>query len=138
MFSVSETTEILDVSFSSLPVHVGRVVNRAEHFLKGAGVTDTSAPSRVLRELVENAIEHGNQHDPGLVVSCHVEIDDESMVRITVTDEGNGFAHKSLGLRLPDDPRMKRGCGLAMVHEMASRMSFNPQGNTVSVRVNTL
>lgn len=137
MFSVSETTEILDLSFSSLPAHVGRVVNRAEHFLRGAGVCDTSAPSRVLRELVENAIEHGNHHDPELVVCCHLELDD-SNVWITVTDEGNGFAHKALGLRLPDDPRNKRGCGLAMVHEMASRMSFNPQGNTVSVRINTV
>lgn len=44
----------------------------------------------ILSELVANSIIHGNKQDEGKIVNVYIKIQDE-LIRIEVTDEGNGI-----------------------------------------------
>ena len=119
---------------SSLGV-VGEAIKTLRDWLKSVDSGDESPVVLIFRELVNNAVEHGNKKVDGLEVEVEVAAAGEGRFRITVRDEGSGFDHEALDLRLTDDPTQIRNRGLALVNSFADELVFNDEGNEVTVWV---
>jgi len=86
-----------------------------------------------LEEALSNAIHHGNGDDPGKTVTVDYEVSDEAL-RVTVCDEGGGFAPE----QLPDpccDENLARpgGRGVMLMKAYMDEVNFNDAGNRVTL-----
>ena len=82
-------------------------------------------------EALVNAVVHGNKLAPAksVHVECHVSTD---LVRLEVTDEGEGFDPKSV----PDCTLAERldcpsGRGVMLMRSFMTRIEYNAKGNSV-------
>jgi serine/threonine-protein kinase RsbW len=82
-------------------------------------------------EALVNAVVHGNRLDPGKTVhvECHVS---PELVRLEVTDEGEGFDPKGV----PDCTLAERldcpgGRGVMLMRSFMTRIEYNAKGNSV-------
>jgi anti-sigma regulatory factor (Ser/Thr protein kinase) len=89
----------------------------------------------VLRELLMNAVYHGNGNDHGRSVAFDVEYLGQEQFRVSVEDEGRGFDYSALDLTIPDDPRRMRNRGYIVIRKICSSLKFNDRGNRVTVEV---
>jgi anti-anti-sigma factor len=87
----------------------------------------------VVRELVNNAIEHGHKRDESKTVRIRVEHLSGTRFKLIVSDEGDGFDVDSAEFAMSDDPDQLRSRGLALVNVFADEISFNETGNEVTV-----
>mgnify|MGYP003572719602 CR=1 FL=1 len=106
----------------------------SEHFAResSAALIDLTL---VLRELLTNAIEHGNHGQVSRLVRCRVARIEGPAYQIDVEDEGIGFDHHSLNTTLPEDPQHVQDRGLTLVHALSQRVEFNNRGNHVTAYV---
>jgi len=85
----------------------------------------------VLDEVLTNAMRHGNQGAPEKRVRVAVQIDAE-VLRVTVTDEGEGFRREGVA-----DPRQgdriwrAGGRGLFLIEQLMDEVSYRDEGRTV-------
>ena len=135
MFNVTEGKESIRFKLSSEMKLVDRVVNETSSFLSQDAGGDLSGIKLVLRELLINAVEHGNRKVASLNVSCSVERIGESLYKIQIEDEGKGFDWKSVKLGVPDDPAKVRNRGLPLVNTLADYLEFNENGNAVTAHM---
>lgn len=84
-----------------------------------------------MEEALVNAIKHGNRLDPDkrVQVSCRIS---PELVRIRITDEGDGFDPT----RLPDPTNPERletpgGRGVLLMNAFMSRVQYSASGNSV-------
>lgn len=110
-------------------------IRRAETFIQSCGVDDQSRIPVVLRELLANAIVHGNQNLQHRTVSCRIDHIGKGEFRITVEDEGNGFDYACLDTSLPQDPRNIKRRGYVLLASLCQRLEFNDRGNHVIAHV---
>lgn len=87
----------------------------------------------VLAELLVNAIEHGNQRDPGKRVLLGYVVSTER-ARISIQDDGPGFDPRSI----PDPTTLEnlsrdRGRGLFLCRHFTDEITHNERGNCVTV-----
>ena len=87
----------------------------------------------IARELLMNAVVHGNRNDPRKQVSLSLERLDEGQFRLRVKDEGRGFDYSRLDTRLPQRLNERRRRGYAIVAKLADRIEFNGNGSEVVV-----
>ena len=85
----------------------------------------------VLRELLDNALEHGcaNRPDAVVRVECHIS---ESYARMIVADDGPGFDHAAK-LQEEQDKALapgKRGRGLLLIAKLADRSDWQTANGT--------
>ncbi|ABZ84243.1 hypothetical protein HM1_1673 [Heliomicrobium modesticaldum Ice1] len=82
-----------------------------------------------LRELLNNAVEHGNKLDPAKQVRCCLSLDEKS-VRLDVWDEGTGFClEKAVDDDVLQDLMRERNRGLEIIGLMG--FSITVIGNHV-------
>jgi anti-sigma regulatory factor (Ser/Thr protein kinase) len=117
------------------PAFIHQVIREAQAFLQEYGIKDTTKISVVLRELLSNAIAHGNRNVAALAVNCRLERTGEGQFMIVVEDEGEGFDFASLDTSLPDDPRNIRNRGYVLIRNICSELGFNERGNQVTVLI---
>jgi len=84
-----------------------------------------------LEESLNNAIKHGNRHDPKKTVNVRFDIDPERVV-ITITDEGRGFDPAAV----PDptcDENLEKPCGrgIMLMRAYMDEVTYNQTGNQV-------
>lgn len=85
-----------------------------------------------LCETLSNAIIYGNQDDPARTVQIDASMDART-IRVTVTDEGNGFSLTDLPDPTgPEALESPCGRGLFLLHKLADQVSFNERGNSVT------
>ncbi len=89
----------------------------------------------VLRELLTNAVAHGNCLRPDRVVSCRADFLPGGLLRIVVEDQGKGFSREGMDFQLPADPLTDRNRGLALIHAYAESVAFNDKGNRATVHM---
>lgn len=135
MFEIKEENDSIYFVFSSDMFLVDRVILECErHFIRQG----TSAPFElklVLRELLINAVEHGNQKLYERKISCHVNATSEPRCKLVVEDEGGGFDHNSVNVEMPEDPLQNRNRGYAMIHYFSERLEFNDTGNRITAYI---
>jgi serine/threonine-protein kinase RsbW len=84
-----------------------------------------------LEEGLINAIKHGNRLDPCKSVELSYDVDEER-VRITIVDEGPGFAPEDVPDPTADENLAKPcGRGLMLMRAYMDEVHFNPEGNRV-------
>lgn len=127
-------TDWIGFEISSERRLVREVVAEARSFLRKRCVVSTTDVEIVLRELLTNAIDHGNAGMPESDVVCTLIYTDE-YVRVRVMDQGQGFDYRSLNMDIPDDPRRLAHRGFVLVKALSTRLEFNEPGNCVTVYV---
>lgn len=137
ILDVLRTEKTIEFTFSSDVSLVDRVVPQACEYLEERGLADLGQFKIVLRELLLNAIEHGNGCDPSKTVHCQVTRMRGSMIEVGVEDQGSGFAHQNLDMAMPEDPSQLRRRGYALINEICEAIQFNDQGNRATVFLQT-
>lgn len=135
MFKIDEKSDSIGFKLSSEMKLVDNVIRESQRFLKQCGISEFSGFKLVVRELLNNAIEHGNYNIAERQVQCHIEHIADKRFKITVQDEGKGFDYDELVMTLPEDPRQIRNRGYALVNAFSDQIDFNEQGNHVSVYI---
>jgi anti-anti-sigma factor len=131
MFQVTENPGVLQFTISSEMPLVDRVVAQAKDFLTANGTVHHTEFAVVMRELLINAIEHGNGKDRTRKVQCAVAHLGGVRWQITVIDEGAGFDWQNTGHEMPADGAAPRSRGLALVHAFTDQVEYKGAGNEV-------
>lgn len=127
--------EVLDCQLPSKPEEAIRLIGEADRFVSRFTDKDHNDLLLVLRELLDNAITHGNGSIPEVPVQCKIRHMSEESFRITVEDEGIGFDYRRVDMGMPKDPRHARTRGYALIKALSDEIHFNEKGNRVSVVV---
>lgn len=88
-----------------------------------------------LRELILNAIDHGNQGQYERSILIKTSIDSDSL-KISVSDEGEGWDHQQYEWNQKVDMQNDRNRGLFLVNQYADHLDFNESGSEVFVYLN--
>jgi anti-anti-sigma factor len=110
---------------------IEEILGESRGYVRSLGIAETSSVRTVLRELLLNAVEHGNRGDRKKSVSCEIEPLAGNRFRVTVQDEGEGFDFASLRFELAD-PNQERQRGLILVNSFADEITFADGGRSVT------
>ncbi len=137
-YTVTEDDASIRFEISSEMQLVDRVAADARRFLTKLGFETFSEFKLVLRELLINAIEHGNRNQSDRIATCAVTLlpgGDGAVFKIEVADEGEGFDHRGLDMTIPEDARQVRHRGYAIINAFSRKIEFNEPGNRVAAYV---
>jgi len=131
MFRWEEFPDRIECRMSSSLHLIERSVEQCRQFLSPAE-GDIDALIQILRELLLNAVEHGNRSDPDCEVSLRLERTEPGRFHATVRDQGEGFC-----LTEETDPRMPgskstRRRGLAIAHALCDEIVSAPEEGCVN------
>lgn len=137
MFKTEEGTNFVTFAISSEMKMVDRIINTLADFVASQGDGSYSDMKLVARELLINAIEHGNRNNPEKSVNCRIEKIASNRFKVEIADEGEGFDHASLKMGMPGIHDSERKRGLPLVNTLSDELVFNEKGNAVTVFVST-
>lgn len=84
-------------------------------------------------EAVNNAIKHGNRDNFQKLVDVEIEYDKDE-IRITVTDEGEGFNPEGIpDPTMPENIEELSGRGVFLMTKLSDSIKFNEKGNSVTM-----
>jgi len=131
-----ETPFTTEIRFSSDPLLVPGICNAAASFAGNLLSGDHPKLMLVLRELLRNAVEHGNGRDTSRTVLCRLSRQlGTRVIEIAVTDEGTGFDFAATNYQLPGVPQANSHCGLRLVYALSDDLRFEDGGRTVVCHV---
>lgn len=135
MFSIKENKKSLKFEFSSSMSQVDRVIEGCRNFWETQEIQSATGVEQVIRELLINAIEHGNQQDSSKKVFLTLELLKNLRIKLTVKDEGEGFDPGVVNMDPPRDTVQKRSRGYGIINSFADEIVFGKRGNPVTVYV---
>ncbi len=140
MVEISNPSKCFKLKTASCPSHVGQVISNFSDFLRIHKVSNQSINQAiiVLRELLVNAIKHGNRYNKAFPVTICVNQIQENRFKISVTDFGAGFDYKSLDTKLPENPKEIKTRGFKLIKAYTDYFEFNQEGNRVTAYISTL
>ena len=121
-----------------MPSSVGlldAVVRQCERTLKEISNNELSSVTVVLREMLKNAIVHGNRNEEQRRVQVSLECLNGREFWITGADEGSGFDYRSVNAGVPSDPRTIEKRGYILIGNISKALLFNDRGNSVTAWV---
>lgn len=128
--SKSENTLIF---FSSTDItSIDHIITECVDFLETHHIYNHLSAEVILRELLMNAMIHGNNNNPVKSVVGKISVFDDSRISISVKDSGKGFDYRALDLTLPINTKNEKNHGLSIVKTMSDRLRFNESGNKVT------
>lgn len=89
--------------------------------------------SFVLRELMNNAVEHGNSFDVKKHIECLVAFD-MPILKIEISDEGKGFIINDAYYRALDNEKRERKRGLKLIEELNFEIQIDR--STIQLKLN--
>jgi len=132
MLSVKQNNQRLDITIASDADQVQQLLAFAHRHFAQWSASDQAKLHIIARELLTNAVRHGNGGDKGRSVRCTIEKREEGLVTICVEDEGDGFDYRSLDYSLPQDARdQATRRGYALIRSLSEGLLFNEKGNQV-------
>lgn len=112
---------------------VKRIVNEALRYINvkipSISEDDKYELKLIFNELLYNAVIHGNKSDSRKRILLFIDVDNLE-VKSTITDEGKGYNYKKL-LKSNINSAGEHGRGVKLVNELASKLEFNLEGNSV-------
>jgi anti-sigma regulatory factor (Ser/Thr protein kinase) len=126
----SESEDSLYLTVISETERVPLVMERVAQFMRRQGYGNSDEVLLVVRELIMNAIVHGNHAIRSRIALIRVARRGK-FFEVQVEDEGKGFDYDSLVLGLPDDPQSLAKRGLVLVHELSEELAFEHGGSRV-------
>ncbi len=116
---------------------VDRAQTQAQYFASEAGFSeaDRHEVAMAVREIVINAIAHGNAYDPAKRVKLEFELTPAELV-IEIQDEGAGFDpnHQPDPLA-PENLMRQSGRGMLLARAFMDQIDFYPSPHGTSVRM---
>lgn len=120
---------------------VNVVLDRIDH-LSCLNPDDQFEIKVILRELLQNAIRHGNAMDKTKMIALDVTLDEKNTLEISVQDEGSGFdierilaQKRGKAMDTEDVFNMDEfGRGLLIIENLCDTVCRNDRGNRVTVR----
>jgi len=113
-----------------------RVIENAIDEMTGAIGVNQDNYGKILvaaLEAVNNAIVHGNKSIAHKLVDVEIEFN-ENHIKITVTDEGEGFDPKKIpDPTMPENIEELSGRGVFLMTKLADSIEFNDKGNSVTM-----
>lgn len=137
IFESIESDNSITYLISSKMLLTDRVIRETKGFLKRLGFEAFSEFNLILRELLINAVEHGNRNISAKTVTCSLKHMRDVLFEITVSDQGNGFDYKQLDMAMPDDVGKLRKRGYPFIYAFSEKIEFNEKGNQITVYHNT-
>ena len=129
---VKPVSDSFDISVPSKIGNLPNYIDKIISFIKSKGYfsKDKFNLSLLMKELLTNAMEHGNEFDESKQV--HVSIKEEhSNLILSVRDEGKGFDTKILsGMK----SEKQSECGLEFIRKYSDEVSFSSSGNEIIIR----
>lgn len=128
---LTQTDTRLALRFFSSMDRIDEVCQAVTHFLKTRRDLSPShlfSINLVMREGLTNAVRHGNKSDPGKTVDVEIEIFDGQLLKVCISDQGEGFDwHKVQETAMPDDA--DHGRGMPIMKTYFNRCQYNRKGN---------
>lgn len=87
----------------------------------------------ILHELLYNAVIHGNNNDINKKVCVLIEILEQGLVSISVSDEGDGFDYIDLISSYSLNNLDEHGRGIRLVKGLSDEISFNMNGSLIKI-----
>jgi len=104
-------------SFTAVDVSVKEIIHtmsEVDHLSDEGLLFRTSF---VLREVLNNSVEHGNHFDESKFIECHVDFD-YPYLQIMIQDEGEGFHVNQAYYNTLDNDKRERHRGLQLIEEL--------------------
>jgi len=118
MIVFSSTLDSVVESVDGAEESVRRCANDA-----GFGESDQFFIGLAVREILINAMKHGNRFDPGKKVGFNVSVDGRDLV-MDVTDQGSGFKLEAVpDPTRPENLERKSGRGIDMARKIMDEVS---------------
>jgi len=135
MLTTFEDDDYIEFKFSSEVKMVNKIIKEIRTFLENYEVEEDNNIVLICRELINNAIEHGNKKNKDLAVSVGMTHLSDQRFKIIVSDEGDGFDYTSIDYHISDDPTQIRNRGFGLINSFADEIEFNDYGNVVTIYV---
>jgi len=125
----------LQIRFPSVSELVPAVCHLVTAFVGNLSTGESTKLIMILRELLENALEHGNRNDPSLQITCEIHWPEANSIEVAVSDEGEGFSMDTIDLKNPDSPTEIRRRGLRLVDALSDSLELKDCGRSVICRL---
>ena len=136
MFSRSEEGNIIVYKISSEISSVDSVIEHCKEDLSRFNVISDSTEFKVIvRELLNNAVKHGNHEIAEKTVTCNIEYLGARRFKIVVEDQGSGFNYRNINMDLPENTDRIKRKGYALISSFSERIEFNEKGNSVTAYI---
>ncbi len=139
MINLIKNSDSIIFQTPSSPSEMGDAMAAFTEFMRFHNVTDSGIEKAmvVLRELLINAMKHGNRYNRSFPVTVCINQVNREQFKISVKDLGNGFNYQSLDTNLPDNPREVKGRGYKLINAYSDSFEFNKKGNQVTAYIST-
>lgn len=108
--------------------------------------TENTAIYAALKEAVDNAVLHGNHHDPEKKVEINFLVDPHKLT-IMIEDEGEGFEYDYYLSKIDNQEAFEKakqriraggrgGLGILLMHKCSDRLEYSGHGNAVRIEKN--
>lgn len=131
MFDIQEKNNRLQITISSEMKLVDKIIDYLESTTQGLEQTQSFALKLIAKELICNAITHGNQSQADKLVTFTLTTLSNRLF-VQVEDQGEGINVDKIDWKISNDASNPRNRGLAMVNHYADSIDFNQKGNQVS------
>jgi anti-sigma regulatory factor (Ser/Thr protein kinase) len=136
MITISEDADSLEFEIRSQVALVAPLLEKCReylsHYTNGCEYVDFSV---VMRELLMNAIRHGNKGVAERTVMGFITHLGQKRFQIIIEDQGQGFEHADLNMQLPDMPKFNGHRGYLLISALSDRIEFSERGNRITVYV---
>ncbi|MGL1903389.1 MAG: ATP-binding protein [Fibrobacterales bacterium] len=135
MYKLRKDSNTLTVDFESRLDYIDRVVLDLSYFVLKKGDFNRVPLEQVIRELVSNAVIHGNILDSNKNVTVTLKAFAGSRFQLIVVDEGFGLSQSDLVMGGEKPQKYIGQKGLALVHHFADEVLTDPATGTVSLYI---
>lgn len=138
MFHLSAAQNNFLLKFQSDITFVDVAVEIIRHVLEHQKIADPTNILLVARELLKNAVVHGNQNDRDKKVVLRLLRIGPNRYRLQVEDSGPGLGLKksSISKREREQTDKRKGAsghGFAIINNLSKQVFFNEKGNRITV-----
>jgi len=130
---IAQSERAMNIKFTSSFENVNKAVDNIMHFAESKDYRGNHFNlNLVLRETLNNAVEHGNKNNPELLVYGDFEVADKSIL-VNIKDQGSGFNWTEFNNNQKDTCEAG-GRGILLCKRLGFKVEFNKKGNIIRLR----
>ena len=140
MFFAKEDNNSFKIIFSSRECYVNDAILLSKKYITRFDISeaDKQKIETLLRELIMNAMVHGNANIEAKSICSSIEYCGWDLVKIIVLDEGEGFNYSRVNTTLPENYGISGNRGYGLINSLSSHLEFNDKGNRVTAYFNVV
>ena len=135
MLKIYERKNTLRMIISSETSLIRSVVQISKEYLADNYPEQVADLEVVLRELILNAIRHGNNENRNKLININIAPCNFGSLKISVQDEGQGFDLRAVNLDLPANAMAAGNRGLKLVNALSKSLSYDSKENRITAKL---